>query len=382
MQFYLSTCGLSKYLTEVCPAISADESDPSIVAAVQAWMYGDYLCKNHVLNRLVNSLYGVYCKISTAKKLWEALHKKYKTEDAGTKKFVVSRFYDFKMIDSKSVVAQVEEFQLLLYKIETEGVNLGKAFLVGTVIEKLPPGWSNYKNRLMHKTKEMNMEDLSLHLRLKQENMRKSGKLPRVPKANLVETSKPKFDGKRKRDHQAKGKQSQKFQDNCYVYDKPGHRAKDCIKRPNNNKGKGKGKPANQAHLTEQEGEEDDEMLCAVVSQVNLVTNTKYWYVDTGATTHICTDKNLFASYEKKDDGEKIYLANGVPATVEGKGKKGFKMVFESDKFTIGKGEMYVGRGYASDGLFKTCVAVMDEKSKFVYPKAVIANNNKAESSV
>ncbi|XP_038679428.1 uncharacterized protein LOC119980704 [Tripterygium wilfordii] len=166
MQLYLSTCGLSKYLTEVCPAISADESNPSIAVVVQAWMYGDYLCKNHSLNGLVNSLYGVYCKISTTKKLWEALHKKYKTEDAGIKKFVVSRFYDFKMVDSKFVVAQVEEFQLLMHEIEAEGMNLSEAFLVGTVIEKLPPGWSDYKNRLMHKTKKMNMEDLSLHLRL------------------------------------------------------------------------------------------------------------------------------------------------------------------------------------------------------------------------
>ncbi|GJU83143.1 hypothetical protein Tco_1285508 [Tanacetum coccineum] len=36
-----------------------------------------------------------------AKELWESLERKYKTEDAGTKKFVVARFLDYKMVDFK-----------------------------------------------------------------------------------------------------------------------------------------------------------------------------------------------------------------------------------------------------------------------------------------
>ncbi|GJW63073.1 hypothetical protein Tco_0114957 [Tanacetum coccineum] len=35
-------------------------------------------------------LYNVYCKTTTAKELWESLESKYKTEDAGTKKFVAN----------------------------------------------------------------------------------------------------------------------------------------------------------------------------------------------------------------------------------------------------------------------------------------------------
>ncbi|KAK3004911.1 hypothetical protein RJ639_019681 [Escallonia herrerae] len=37
-----------------------------------------------------------------AKALWESLKRKYKTEDAGSKKFVVGKFLDFKMVDSKT----------------------------------------------------------------------------------------------------------------------------------------------------------------------------------------------------------------------------------------------------------------------------------------
>lgn len=34
---------------------------------------------------------------------------KYMTEDTGTKKFFVARFLEYKMIDSKTVVSQVQE---------------------------------------------------------------------------------------------------------------------------------------------------------------------------------------------------------------------------------------------------------------------------------
>nr|GFC58562.1 hypothetical protein [Tanacetum cinerariifolium] len=51
-------------------------------------------------------LYNMYCKTMTANELWESLERKYKTEDAGTKKFVVVCFLDYKMVDSKNVISQ------------------------------------------------------------------------------------------------------------------------------------------------------------------------------------------------------------------------------------------------------------------------------------
>jgi len=53
-------------------------------------------------------------------------------------------------------------------------------------------------------------------------------------------------------------------------------------------------------------------------------------------------------------------------------------MVFESDKFVLTKGGMYVGKGYLVDGLFKASVAVVDKKSVYLYPKLI----NKEKSSV
>ena len=69
-----------------------------------------------------------------AKKIWANLDKKYKTEDVSTKKFIVGRFLEYKMVDNKI-------FQLILHEIEAEGMNLPETFQVATIVEKLPPAW-------------------------------------------------------------------------------------------------------------------------------------------------------------------------------------------------------------------------------------------------
>ena len=111
-----------------------------------------------------------YSPITTTKKLWASLNKKYKTEDAGTEKFIVGQFLEYKMVDSKTIISQVQEFQLILQEIETEGMILPETFLVATIVEKLPPTWRDFKNYLKHKRKELKLEDLIVRLQIKEDN--------------------------------------------------------------------------------------------------------------------------------------------------------------------------------------------------------------------
>ncbi|KAK3043859.1 hypothetical protein RJ639_000558 [Escallonia herrerae] len=145
---------------------------------------------NYILNGLDNALYNVYSPMVNAKALWESLERKYKTEDAGSKKFVVGKFLDFKMMDSKTVISQVQEFQLILHDIHAEGMVLGESFQVAALIEKLPPTWKDFKNYLKHKRKEMKLEDLIVRLRIEEDNRqseKKAGNYHQEAKANVVE---------------------------------------------------------------------------------------------------------------------------------------------------------------------------------------------------
>ena len=109
MLFYLTTLNLAKFVREDAPIYSENEADRQVVVAVDAWKHSDFLCKNYILNGLDNTLYNMYSPIKTARELWESLDRKYKTEDAGMKKFVVGRFLDYKMVDSKTIISKVQE---------------------------------------------------------------------------------------------------------------------------------------------------------------------------------------------------------------------------------------------------------------------------------
>ena len=92
------------------------------------------------------------------------------------------------MVDSKTVLSQVHELQIILAEIHAEGIVLSETFQVASIIEKLPPGWKDFKNYLKHKRKEMNIEDLVLKLRIEEDN-RVSDKrgTTHEAKANVVE---------------------------------------------------------------------------------------------------------------------------------------------------------------------------------------------------
>ncbi|GJX14744.1 reverse transcriptase domain-containing protein [Tanacetum coccineum] len=218
---------------------------------------------------------GGLLKIPTCKELWESLERKYKTEDAGTKKFVVARFLDYKMVDSKSVVSQVQDLQVLLHDIHAEGMTLSETFQVAAIIEKLPPSWVEFKNYLKHKRKEISSRELAYNC-------------------------------------------DQLWLPCCLIAKMP---------------------------------------MRANPRQANMVTNTSGWWIDTGATRHVCADKSMFLLSERLTMDQKLFEdLVSVGCCVN---SLGFRLVFESDKFVLSKNQMYVGKGYAVDAMFKLNVMVV-----------------------
>ena len=102
----------------------------------------------------------------------------------------MSRFLNYKMVDSKTVVSKVQELKVILHEIHAEGMMLSETFPFIAIIEKLPPTWKDFKNYLKHKRKEMSIEDLIIRLCIKEDNKRfeqRGAHNPSKAKANFVE---------------------------------------------------------------------------------------------------------------------------------------------------------------------------------------------------
>ncbi|XP_070044824.1 uncharacterized protein [Nicotiana tomentosiformis] len=126
--FCLTTLSLQKFIKEDVPILPDETPENERFLVTESWKHSDFLCKNYILSGLEDDLYNVYSNMETSKQLWIALERKYKTEDAGLKKFVAAKFLDYKIVDSKIFI---------------EGLVINEAFQVASMIEKLPPLWKN-----------------------------------------------------------------------------------------------------------------------------------------------------------------------------------------------------------------------------------------------
>ncbi|XP_070010977.1 uncharacterized protein [Nicotiana sylvestris] len=126
--------------------------------------------------------------------------------------------------------------------------------------------------------------------------------------ANIVEDA-PQNNRKRKKAAGPKNNPSKKrFNGNCYNYGKAGHRYVDCHAPKKDKKG--------QANMVEKH--EDVDNLCAMLSECNLVGNPKEWWIDSGATRHVCAVSEAFAIYAHVGPEETLSMGNAAMAKIEG----------------------------------------------------------------
>ena len=77
-------------------------------------MNDDYICRGHILNGMVDSLFDVYQNHESSRELWEALEAKYLAEDASSKKFLVSNFKNYRMVETRPVMEKYSELLRVL----------------------------------------------------------------------------------------------------------------------------------------------------------------------------------------------------------------------------------------------------------------------------
>ncbi|PHT59349.1 hypothetical protein CQW23_01712 [Capsicum baccatum] len=67
--------------------------------------------------------------------------------------------------------------------------------------------------------------------------------------------------------------------------------------------------------MIESNKEYDD--LCAMFTEYNLVENPREWWMDSGATRHVCANKELFSSFAPAQVEEILYMANSATAKMQ-----------------------------------------------------------------
>nr|GEX33641.1 zinc finger, CCHC-type [Tanacetum cinerariifolium] len=243
---------------------------------------------------------------------------------------------------------------------------MDESIFVSSVIDKFPFYWKSFKRTLKYGKDDLSLVQLGSHLRIKeslrvQESNNDKDKEVGGPSVNMTE------EGKNKHNKQNK-----------------------VVKRTT-------------------------QML--VVRERVLRTNPKtkvdaiVWWIDSGATTHVCKDHCWFKTYESVKDGSGLYMGDEHFAPVLGKGsvalefssgkgitlfnvlyvpklrknlvsgpvliKCGYKQVYESDKYILLKSDMFVGFGYYNNGMFMLNLnKVLDDSDSVYMSSSTVVNSS------
>ncbi|XP_056688275.1 uncharacterized protein [Spinacia oleracea] len=257
----------------------------------------DRTCKGMLLHHMSDAFLDIYMGYNHARDIWDALDKKYRSIDGGTKRYCVSKCLGFQVEDDKPMADD------------------------GLCSCDITLAIGNFS---------------SDRFKGKGSSFKPQGKI-----------------------------QKYKFKGNCFECGKAGHKSRDCRvkKKPNQNP----------SHLTEVVA--DPNNFVAVVSEANLTGDVAEWIVDTGATRHICTNKDIFTAYEKID-GDNFFMGNSASTIVQGKGKiAGLKLSFDSDRLVITHNGEFVRQGFSNGGMFTLDVSIEIMNKKASNSSACIAES-------
>ncbi|GJZ27029.1 zinc finger, CCHC-type containing protein [Tanacetum coccineum] len=317
-------------LTTTMPELMEDDTVEAIRRRAK-WENDDYICRGHILN-----------------------------EDACSKKFFVSNFNNYKMVDFRLVMEQFNELLRILGQHTQHGLKMDESISVSSVIDKLPPSWKDFKHTLKHGKDDLSLVQLGSHLRIEE---------------SLKAQDSDKGKGKKRsfKENNSDSSSNKKPKLECWKCGKTGHFKQDCRSGNKKNANVG-GSEKGSKDQSQDQGQ-------------NLVpVDAIAWWIDSGATTHVCKDRCWFKTYELVEDGSVLYMGDDHFAPVHGKGsvvlefssgksitlfnvlyvpklcknlisglvlnKCGYKQVYESDKYILSKSGVFVGFGNYNNGMF------------------------------
>ncbi|GJX71079.1 zinc finger, CCHC-type containing protein [Tanacetum coccineum] len=316
MHFLLTTLKVVYVLTTPMPELLEDATVEAIRIRAY-WENDDYICRGHILNVMSDSLFDVYTNVELAKELWDSLESKYMAEDSSSKKFLVSNFNNYKMVDSRLVMEQYNELLRNIGQYTQHGLKMDESIYVSI--------------------------QLGSHLRIEeslraQDCNKAKGKEVVGPSVNMIEEGKNKNNKQNKgkkhdfKDHDSGSGSNKKPKLECWKCGKTGHFKRDCRSgnKKNANAG-GSGK-----------GSKDHSQV-----QVDAIA----WWIDSGAVTHVCKDRCWFKTYEPVEDRYVLYMGNDHFAPVYGKGSVVLEFRF----------------GYYNNGMFMLNLNKVPDDSDSVY---------------
>ncbi|KAH9782842.1 hypothetical protein KPL71_009093 [Citrus sinensis] len=238
-------------------------------------------------------------EVTSASEFLTKIQKRFTKNDKAETSTHLASLISMKYKGKGNVREYIMEMSHLASKFKALGLDLSDDLVVHLVLISLPAQFNQFKVSYNCQKEKWNLNKLISFSVQEEERLKQE----QTECAHVVSTSKDK--GKRKKKGEAaasKGLEPKKpkAEHGCFFCSKPGHVKKECTKYHAWRVKKG-------TFLT---------LVCSETNLASVPRNT--WWIDLGATTHICVSLQGYLSYRPPSDAERcIYVGDGKTVEVE-----------------------------------------------------------------
>lgn len=282
------------------PEPAADGATEQVRAAsakeITAWKKKDARAQKVIVSTLGEKPLMHILNCTSAKAMWDKLHTVYEQKHEAGKHLLQQRFFAFEKDSADDMATHISKLEGIVQQLKDLDVNIDENMVITKIIMTLPRDYRYFISAWESTDQsKQTLDNLTSRLMIEES---------RVMMSSPIETSEAllayKGGWKTKPKDQAKPRRPIK----CFKCGGENHYKKDCKAGESN----------------EQPRDDDGRSSKAFLTKMSQSSTTDVWYVDSGATDHVCKHRHWFSVYNELESKREITLANGSKTYGIGRG--------------------------------------------------------------
>lgn len=286
--------------TEKLPV--AATGDPK-TAAIAEWKLKDAKAQRVIVTSMGQKPLQHILQCETSAEMWTKLHAVYDQKHEAGKQMLMEKFYSYKCSSSDDMATHVSKLEYLAQQIRDAGDEISEDILKSRIISSLPNEYAHFSSAWdSTATAERTLVKLTQRLMVEEHrvNSRKAerGESSSKTQAFLAKKGGGNFKGKSS-DQQKKSQSKQKGK--CYKCGSDQHYKRNCpeLKQSTGKKSNNENDPETKA------------FLCDVSESILKQQQKDSWFVDSGATAHMCNRIDWLEDYEELQEKIPVTIGDG-----------------------------------------------------------------------